>query len=612
MAACFAAAPAAAQTVAGSIADLSLEQLSSIEVTTVAKRVQRLADVAGSVYIINAEDIRRSGAATLPEALRLAPNLQVARADANQYAITARGFNSVLANKMLVLVDGRTVYSPLFSGVFWEAQDVVLEDIERIEVLSGASGTLYGSNAVTGVISIITRSAADTQGTLVKAVAGNEERNGAVRYGGAAGDLHYRLYAKRSLRNASRLAAGGAVRDAFRRTHAGFRADGARGDASFMVQGEVYTSTIDQAPAPREVNGAHLMGRYVRDLGSGGRWQLQAYHDRSERDQPGAIRDTLGTWDVEFEHLSRPLPAHELLWGAGWRLQDDRLTNLAPATFALLPTDRRNRLWHLFVQDDFELREKLRVTLGLKAEHNDFTGLELLPNARLAWEFGSNRLLWASASRAVRTPARVDRDFFGLGISGGPNFQSETTQVLEVGLRAQPLPRVSWAMTLFHHEFDRLRSLDAGPGGVTINNNFRGRLKGIETWGQWRLGDTWRLDAGYAWQRLRTEALPGTAPLRGTASLGNDPRYRFKLASSWDLPNRMELDVHLRRVGALPAPVVPAYTTVDLRWGWRARPDLELSLTLRNASGERHVEWGAPAARAEFGRSWLLRALWRM
>jgi iron complex outermembrane recepter protein len=606
------AVPAAAQTVAASsIADLSLEQLSSIEVTTVAKRVQRLADVPGSVYVINQEDIRRSGATTLPEVLRLAPNLQVARADTNQYAITSRGFNSVLANKMLVLVDGRTVYSPLFSGVFWEAQDLVLDDIERIEVLSGASGTLYGSNAVNGVISIITRSAADTQGPMAKLVLGSDERNTAARHGATAGGMHYRLYAKRSLRDASALASGAAVRDSFRRTHAGFRADGSGSGASYTLQGDVYTSTIDQAPAPREVSGGNLLGRYVKDLGGGSRWHLQAYYDRSDRDQPGAIRDRLGTWDVEFEHLSLPRPGHELLWGAGWRRLDDRLANLG-TSFSLLPVNHRSELWHVFVQDEAEIRDRMRVTLGLKAEHNDYTGLELLPNARIAWEFAPNRLLWAAASRAVRAPARLDRDFFGLGISGGPLFDSEVARVLEVGLRAQPVPRVSGSVVLFHHDFDRLRSVDAGPGGVTINNNFRARLSGIETWGQWRVTDRWRLDAGYAWQRLRAEALPGTAPVLGVASLGNDPRYRFKLASSWDLPNHMELDVHLRRVGALPSPHVPAYTTVDLRWGWRARPDLELSLTLRNASGERHAEWGTAAARAEFGRSWLARAIWRL
>ena len=594
------------------ITDLSLEQLSSIEVTSVAKRLQRLQDVAGSVYIISQEDIRRAGVTSIPEALRLAPNLTVARADANQHAITARGFNSVLANTRLVLIDGRTVYSPLFSGVFWEAQDLLMEDIERIEVLSGAGGTLYGSNAVNGVINIITRAPADAQGVLAKAAAGSEERLLGARYGGEAGPFHYRVYAKRVLRENTELTSGAPVRDAMQRTQAGFRADSLRGTSNFTVQGDIYDSRVDQAPAPRQVSGWNLLGRYVRDMGSAGRAQLQAYVDRTERDQPGAIHDRLLTWDLDFQHQLQPRDGHELVWGAGWRLQDDHLTNLAPALFEFLPPNRKHRLWNVFVQDEVALRDKLRFTLGLKAEHNDVTGTEFLPNARLAWEFAPNTLLWAAASRAVRAPSRVDRDFFSPAVRGGPDFESEVAKVYELGLRAQPLPSVSWSVALFHHRFDKLRSLDATPLGATINNNFEARLDGLESWGYWRVNERWRLEAGYAWQRLRANAMPGTAPLVGVSSLGNDPRYRITFASSWDISRNHELDVHLRRVGALPQPAVPAYTALDVRWGWRARPDLELSLVVRNLLDGRHPEWGAPASRVEFDRSLLLKAVWRM
>ena len=606
-----------AQTVAANLADLSLEQLSNIEVTSVSKRAQRLADVAGSVYVISGDDIRRSGAASLPQALRLAPNLQVARADANQYAVTARGFNSVLANKMLVLIDGRTVYSPLFSGVFWEAQDVMLEDVERIEVLSGAGGTLYGSNAVNGVINIITRPASETQGGLASLAYGTEDRALAGRYGGQTSlGAHWRAYAKRSLRDNTELTNGTPVRDSSSRNQAGFRSDQPDGNRQITLQGDAYESRIDQAPAPRRVAGLNLLGRWTRDESNGDNTQVQAYFDRTGRDQPGAIRETLQTWDVEFQHLAQPRPGHQLLWGAGWRSMDDRVDNLNPAVFALVPANRRLTLWNLFAQDEVELRQGLRLTLGAKLEHNDYTGMEWLPNARLAWEPAPNQLAWAAVSRTVRTPSRVDREFFSPGVppfafAGGPNFDSEVARVAELGWRAQPSPALSYSLTLFHHDFSGLRSQDAAPGGATLNNNFHGRLSGLEGWGQWRLSDHWRVNAGLVHQQGQFEAAAGTAPVGGVASLGNDPRNRWMLGSSVDI-GPIEFDLHLRRMGALPNPAVPAYTAVDARWGWRVRPGLELSLTVRNLADPAHAEWGTAANRAELKRNVLFKAVWRL
>ncbi|MBI2772748.1 MAG: TonB-dependent receptor [Burkholderiales bacterium] len=613
-------APAAgAQTVAANLADLSLEQLTNIEVTSVSKRVQRLADVAGSVYIINHEDIRRSGATSLPEALRLAPNLQVARADAIQYAITARGFNSVLANKMLVLIDGRTVYSPLFSGVFWEAQDVMLEDVERIEVLSGTGGTLYGSNAVNGVINIITRNASETHGFLASAGAGNQDRRLAARFGGAtASGTNYRVFAQRSERENSTLNTGAAVRDGSGMTHLGFRADRTESRDQFTLQGDAYESRIDQAPAPRRVSGANLLGRWTRDLGQGSRAQLQGYLEQTGRDQPGSVRDTLDTADLEFQHQSQPWDSHEFLWGAGYRAQRDRVVNINPAALALLPADRRMNLANVFAQDEIQLPGRIKLTVGAKLEHNDYTGTEFLPNARLAFDVAPNHLLWGAVSRAVRTPSRIDKEFYSPGtppfvvVAGGPNFNSEVARVYELGYRAQPVPAVSWSLTAFHHDFDRLRSLDAGPGGPTFNNNLEGRVTGVEAWGNWRLSDSWRLDAGYVRQNQHFQALAGTAPIGGVASLGNDPRYYGSLGLAWNASHTMEADVQVRRVGALPSPAVPAYTAVDLRWGWRVRPDLELSFTVRNLTDSRHPEWGNPASRVEIERSFLLKAVWRI
>jgi iron complex outermembrane receptor protein len=602
--------------VPASLADLDLEQLSSIEVTSVGKRVQRLADVAGSVYVISQEDIRRSGALTLPEVLRLAPNLQVARADANQYAITARGFNSVLANKILVLVDGRTVYSPLFSGVFWETQDLVLEDIDRIEVLSGAGGTLYGSNAVNGVINVITRNAAETTGVLLKAAGGDQENVLAARGGGgSAAGTPWRVYAKRFATDATTLDSGGSARDGSHRTHAGFRLDHPGERDQLTLQGDLFQGDFDQLPSARRVSGANLLARWSREQGSGSRTQLQAWFDRAERRQPGTIDDTLDTWDLELQQASRPATAHELLWGAGYRIEHDRLANIAPTVLLVLPTQRWLHLWNVFAQDDVSLAPGLRLTAGLKAEHNSYTGLEWLPNLRLAWQPIDNHLLWASASRAVRTPARIDRD---VGLPGllqqNSAFKSEIARVFELGWRGQPRSAVSYSFTLFHHRFERLRSVDLVPGGLLLfGNNYRGRLTGLEAWGSWRVAPQWRLQAGYTHQRLRLQADPGSPALAlSAAQLANDPRNRAQLGVSWDLAHNMELDLQARHVGGLPDPAVPAYTAVDLRWGWRLRPDVELSLAVRNLTDPRHPEWGAAGSRAEIPRSIVLKAIWRL
>src|SRR5688572_21838716 len=427
----FSCGAATAQQVASNLADLSLEELASIRVTSVSKRSERLADAAAAVYVITADDIRRSGATTLPEVLRLAPNLQVARADAAQYAISARGYNSTLANKMLVLIDGRTIYSPLFSGVFWEVQDTLLEDIERIEVISGPGGTLWGSNAVNGVINITTRAAADTQGALVAAGAGNRHRSGAVRYGGELpGGGYYRVYGKAGEERQTRRPNGTVLGDAWDRRQAGFRADWSGALQSFTLQGDAYTADVDQGATTRRLAGYNLIGRWSRQLGDGSDIRLQAYFDRVERDQPGAIREVLDTFDVELVHGFQPAQNHRLLWGAGFRYAPDRVENLGPA-LAFLPGNRTVRRANVFAQDDFQLRPDLTLTAGLKLEHNEYTGWEHLPSVRAAWKPAEGQLLWAALSRAVRAPSRVDRDLFSpanppfVVLAGGPNFQSE-------------------------------------------------------------------------------------------------------------------------------------------------------------------------------------------
>ncbi len=612
------AACAASPRLAQDLADLTLEQLANIEVTSVSRRPERLADAAASVFVITGDDIRRTGVTSLPEALRLAPNLQVARADNAQYSITARGFNSTLANKMLVLIDGRTVYSPLFSGVFWEAQDVMLEDVERIEVISGPGGTLWGSNAVNGVINVITRAAKETQGALLVAGAGNKEQGGAARYGGAmAAGGHYRVYGKSFNRSHSHRANGTSLGDGMARGQAGFRADWDTAIHSLTVQGDAYASDIDQGATVRQISGVNLLGRSSHRLANGSNVRLQAYYDRTERDQPGAIRESLDTVEVGFQQELRFANAHEILWGVGYRYQGDRVENISP-TLAFRPANRTLRLASIFAQDEIALRDDVALTVGLKLEHNNYTGLEFLPNVRLAWKPADNQLIWTAVSRTVRVPSRIDRELFVpanppfLTLAGGAGFEAEVARVVEVGYRAQPWTSLSFSVTAFHHAFDRLRSVEPTPAGPVFGNLIEGETSGVEAWGTYRVASAWRLSAGVVNQSVRLRRKPGSADITGLPALGNDPRQQLTLRSSFDLGPRHELDVLVRHVGALPNPVVPSYTAVDARLGWRLHRDFELSLTAQNLFDSSHPEWGAAPVRPEFERGVFLKLLWRL
>ena len=607
-------AGAALQPVAD-LADLSLEQLSRIVVTSASRRAEPLVQAPASIFVITADDIRRSGATSLPEVLRLAPNLHVARADINQYAISARGFNNTLANKMLVLIDGRTVYTPLFSGVFWDAQDVVLEDVERIEVISGPAATLWGSNGVSGVINILTLPASRTQGSLVAGGAGNLEAGGAVRHGGTLGsDGFYRVYAKYFDRRHGALEDGSAIRDESERALVGFRADWERARDSLSLVGQGHHGTIDMAPAGRTLDGASLIGRWVRRLGDDSGLRFQAYYDRAERRHSSVFAQKRNTFDAEVQHNFSPWQGHRLIWGGGYRVSRDRVENSTAQAF--LPADRTLHWANLFAQDEIRLRQDVFLTLGAKVEHNPYTGSELLPNARLAWQ-RADHLLWASLSRAVRAPSRIDRDLFIPGqvpflLVGNESFDSEVARVVEIGYRAQLSAVSSFSVTAFHHDFDRLRSLAPTAGALAFANDIEGRLHGVEAWGTYRVGSRWRLSGGFVSQRLRLKVREGAVDLGGLSALGNDPRYHVLLRSSWDLAPSYEADLAIRRVGPLPNPAVLGYTAVDARIAWKATPRLEISLAVQNLLDDSHVEWGAPASRAEYERGFFLKVLWRI
>ncbi|WP_232834522.1 TonB-dependent receptor plug domain-containing protein [Rhodoferax ferrireducens] len=600
------------------LARFSIEELSEIEISSVSRRPESLRQAAAAIYVISREDIRRSGASSLPEVLRLAPNLQVARLDASRYAITARGFNGTIANKLQVLIDGRSVYTPLFSGVFWDVQDTLLADIERIEVVSGPGGTLWGSNAVNGVINVITRRAQDSIGTQLQAEAGNTERQVTARRGvRLADDASLRIYAKSFERDETFTPSGADARDGWRNTLAGFRFDWGRDADTLTVQGDGYDGAIRQGASPDvSMGGFNLLGRWNRRLADDGNVQVQTYYDRTRRQAPGSLGEVLETWDLDLQHHLRWGARQDIVWGGGYRLMHDDVSNIPGVAF--LPAQRDLQLTNIFVQDSIALNPAWKLTLGAKLEHNSYTGLEFMPDARLAWQLNPNALLWGAVSRAARTPSRIDRDFFVPGppsppvrLAGGPDFQSEKLTAYELGYRAQAT-NLSYSVTAFHHDYDRLRSLEPAPGGgfpFVIANGMRGQTEGVETWGSLQVNPDWRLTAGYTylWKRL------GFAPdSRDTnlAAAGDDPTHQLFLRSSHNLRHGLELDLSLRAIGELPNPAVPGYVAVDARIGWTVARGIELSLIGNNLLDQRHQEFASSAGGEFLGRSLQAKLQW--
>lgn len=616
------AAPASAQSSQLSLARLSLEELSNIEITSASKRAERLSDAPASVFVITADDIRRTGVTSIPEALRLAPNLQVARAYNAGYLISARGFNGNATNKLLVLIDGRSVYTPFFSGVFWDVQDLMLEDVERIEVISGPGGTLWGVNAVNGVINIITRSAAETQGSLAVAGAGNRESHLALRHGAAAGsDGAFRVYAKGYERRHTETASGAKVDDAMWHAQAGFRADWSTPGSKLSVHGHVYEGRRDQ-PLPGtiatgvafelgeiSVRGANLVGQWERGLEGGARLAVQAYYDRTHRTVPPTFAETLEIVDLQLQHSLQPMARHALVWGAQYRLAMDRVKN--SVYIAFLPAKVDQKWTSLFVQDEITLRDDLRLTLGARVERNDYTGNEFLPNLRLAWKLAPEKLLWMAASRTVRAPSRLDRDTFVPGqppfiLTGGSEVSSEVAKVLELGWRAQPAANLSYSVTAYHADYDHLRTQELAPSQTSVffGSGMKGQVAGVEAWGSYEASTSWRLSAGFTrlWQDLQLR--PGSNDSVAVQNAeGANPDVQWLLRSSHDLGSRAEIDVFARHVSKLSSPDVPSYTAVDVRGAWRPTDKLELSLTARNLFDSGHGEANHVDTRAEFGRA---------
>lgn len=632
---------------ANPLVDMSLEDLLSVRVTSASRKNQRLADTASAVFVINQEDIRRSGVTSIPEALRMVPGLEVARIGNNKWAITSRGFNGRYANKLLVLVDGRSVYTPLFSGVWWEAIDTLMEDVDRIEVIRGPGAALWGANAVNGVINIITRNARDAQGGQVSALAGDHERGSlSMRYGGQTeAGTYYRVYGKSFDRGPTHDALhDSTTQDGWHSRRAGFRADHFAGEDQVSLQGETYRSQAGDTTAfspdflVRQTNaGAHLLGRWDRKLSDTSSFTLQSYLDHTRLVLFG-FEETRDVFDVDAQHRFSPTSGQDVIWGLNYRVARTQAQN--GSTIVLTPERSTQSLFSLFVQDDITLEpERWRLTLGTKLEHNSYTGLELQPNARLLWTPDATNTWWFAASRGVRTPSRLDTDgaitVFSSSAAAGvlqgtQNFKSEVLTAFELGYRSQLTPALSMDMATFYNRYSNLRGIKpigaaVGPiNGLTyypytVVSLGEANVAGAELSLDWRALSWWRLRGAYTWLRnlsysdgVDLVSEPATHELLAPTPESTNPKAQWSLRSSMDLARIWELDLTLRHVGGLASQGIPAYTTFDARVGWKPSRDLEISLVGQNLSQGRHTEFRsdwAPSTLTDVPRSVYLKAL---
>lgn len=611
---------------------MSLEELMNQEVTSVSKEPEPFGQAPAAIQIITNDEIRRLGASSLPEALRLADNLEVAQDNAHDWNISARGFNADLSNKLLVLIDGRTVYSPLFSGVIWDVQNVMLEDLDRIEVVSGPGGTLWGANAVNGVINVISKSAQDTQGWYMEGSGGSELRDsGAIRYGGTlAPNVYFRVYGNYFDRNNEVYANGAPAHDAWSEGRGGFRIDTAGpSDDKFTVQGDYYNGAGGNASVPGTdvESGENIIGRWSHTFSSDSDMSLQLYYDRTNSSQPtapfvlfghtfepgGRFADSLDTYDLNFQHHFNVGDYNQITWGTGYRFTHDQNQN-AP-TLAFYPAPLNQNLWSFFAQDEIKLEKDLFLTFGTKVEHNDYTGFEVQPSGRLQWNVTPKQMLWAAVSRAVRTPSRIDHDLAeptglppGLPqslLTGTTAFTSETLIAYEVGYRTQLGDKVSGSISTYYNDYSKIRSTTPSvPFGfpIYLQNNLEGETYGVEVSADYQALDWWRLHAGYDFIKEHIHVSPGEVDFTHGLNETADPQNQVSFRSSMDLPQNMELDTGLRWVDTLTvnngptAGTIPSYFELDARLAWHPAKDLEISVVGQNLLHDQHPEYGFPSA----------------
>jgi iron complex outermembrane recepter protein len=611
-----AASPAAAQRPSDppDLKTLTVEQLMEIDVTLPTRQAEPVRITAAAITVITREDIRRSGVTTIADALQLADGVHVARLNGASWSISTRGFNGSTANKLLVMIDGRTEYSPLFAGVFWNMLDYLLEDIERIEVVRGPGATMWGANAVNGVVNIVTRHTRDSQGTYASLAAGNEDPLIAdVRHGGAWGSGGgWRVYGKFASRDDQVFATGASAGDERRRGQAGFRLDGESGANTWLVKGDTFHGRdgfFDRDDG--EWTEIAVQGRWQRVLAPGSELAVQSYYRREYRNIARQLTHHLDTIDLDFQHAVRLTPRHHVVYGAGLRRNHDVTYGTTVVSFD--PVTRTYPVYSAFVQDEFALLpDRVDVTAGIKLEHNDFSGAELQPNVRARVILPHQQVLWGAVARATRRPTRFDDDIVvstptGVVLArGSDDFVAESLIASEVGHRFQPVSFLSTDVTLFVHRYDDLRSQDAPFGGLptSIGNTLEGRSHGAELAFNVQPVRWWRTHVSYTWLDTEITRQPGSTDVSGGISEANDPSYLFGLQTSVDVADHITLDARLRAVDSLPNPPVPAYTELALRLGWQVTPRLELAFVGEDLLHDHHPEFGSPLPqRTEYERS---------
>ena len=618
---------------------MSMEDLMNMQVTSVSKRSQKLADAAAAVFVITQDDIRRSGATNIPEALRMVPGLQVARIDENKWAIASRGFNGRFDNKLLVLIDGRSVYTPLFSGVYWNVQDVMLEDVDRIEVIRGPGATLWGANAVDGVINIITKSSKSTQSALVTAEAGSEERGSTnVRYGGKVNDAtYYRAYGKYfnfgpSLYPGSSLTAN----DNWDSWRGGFRTDWTpTGPNSITLQGDIHRSgfgetlTVPTLAAPYSstypntgvFSGGNILGRWNHSFDTSS-MSLQMYYDHTNIVDRTLFVDHQNIFDIDFQHSFHPGTRHEVVWGAGYRSIGD--SNQSSSTVSIQPNNVRLNQFNAFAQDEISFADKrVRLTLGSKLERTAFTGFEIEPNARLLWSVTKNQAVWTAVSRAVRTPAITEESLRlnsgiippgtpgnptplpeELAVLGSPQFQSEDLLAYEAGYRVQLTSTLSADLATFYNQYTHLRTAEPGqpfvegspvPSDIVVpfvaENKMSGGTYGGELFADWRLIPQWRLLGSYSYLQMSLHKNADSLDPLPDNPAGSSPRNQMYLRSSVDLGKHIEHDFVVRYVGQLSGLGIPGYSSLDTHLTWKTRSGVDFSVGSQNLLNNQHLEF---------------------
>lgn len=604
-------------------------------VTSVSKREQKLSEAAAAVTVLSNEDIRRSGATTIPDVLRLVPGMSVGSVNANQWSVSSRGFNNLYANKLLVLIDGRAVYSPMFAGVYWDLEQTMLEDVDRIEIIRGPGATVWGANAMNGVINIVTRGARDTQGGLVQSSLGDVQRTqSSVRYGGRLGErTYYRVHAGVFATGDFTLSNGQSADDSWRGTHGGFRIDHHPNDDSQLtwLAGATGIETDNNNTDARNL---HTIARYTRRISDRSGMEVQAYYDHTLRDESQSARVRTDTIDLSAQHTFGLGERHDIIWGAGFRYIDAYAGQTNPA-LQVIDDKVRTRLFSLFVQDEIKLvPDKFTLTGGVKIEHNDYTGVEIQPSMRGVLKVGEKQTWWGAVSRAVRTPSAIEgRNVFSTLIGpafpgpggdfeprvvGNPDISAEVLWAYELGYRVSPTRRVNLDVAVFFHDYEELISIGdisqfipgvpVGTAEIPFDNSLEGHTYGGEITLTISPTDTWRLTATYALL---------IADIRGPASANPDllergsPRNQATLRSAHDLTRRLRFDAQLRYVDAIQG--VPAYLTADFRVAFRMTDQLEFSLVGQNLFDPSHPEQGPAffAATSEVPRGFYGKLLWR-